>query len=362
MKVPMSTLFFKKHIAFCVCLFLSSQAFVLKADAVNVNDLIDSDGLVTEIMIEVLGQTGVRIKGHEPKVYWPQMVAELASASCEDVMILIQGKDQKYPNYTWMAPIGVERWNMKMPFEANAQTLFNLILNSNSNGMKGLNMGVETLPKTENTDDVLLLGSTLGDFEQRVNFLNKLTDVTTENKAILKLIPVTQIYILTGKRDFNEPEKKLLTSINTPEALAVLTENRETEGLKWQYARTISPSLAAKEAITIDDANPVGVRATTQSTLIEYFKAIAPTKEIWAQKKVLILSSHIFALYQYLITKRVAYDVGFKGEIDVCASALCESERNNYPDNVKLAMLLDNLSRIFYEICQYKQKTGHYPS
>ncbi len=321
--------------------------------ATQVSDLIHKDGTVTEAVIEILGQAGVRIKGMPVKEDWPAMVVELDSPHCENVKNLIQGKDPRYPNYSWFAKPGVERWDMSYEKnEINTPKLIALILQPLVNGVKGLNMGSATHPKSNSPSEILLLGSTLGDFTSRVRFLNTLMregDVKPDKASI---------YILTGKRSFNESEKQILTKRGTADALRVLASDSERAGMEWVYSTFDKDSVfAVLPTITIDDANPKGVRATTESTFALFFKQTSMSKD----KRILAVSTHIFALYQYLILKRVAFQNGFEGHVGICASALRGSERDAYPDSKKLAMLLDNLSRIFYEICLYKEKTGKYP-
>ena len=309
---------------------------------------------MTDTVIEILGQTGVRIKGMLAKKDWPAMVAELDSPSCENVKNLIQGKDPRYPGFSWFAKPGVERWDMRYEKkEINAPKLMNLILMPMVDGVKGLNMGAATYPASSTFSTILLLGSTMSDFSSRVSFLNTLiSERKTETQS-------TSVYILTGKRSFNDSEKEMLTKRGTPDALKVLASDSEKTGLEWVYNTfKKDAAFAALPVMTINDASPKGIRATTESTLALFFKQTNVSKD----KRILGVSSHIFALYQYLILKRVAHQNGFEGYVEICAPALSGSERDAYPDSKKLAMLLDNLARIFYEICFYKEKTGQYPS
>ncbi|MDP4725137.1 MAG: hypothetical protein NWS47_02455 [Alphaproteobacteria bacterium] len=320
----------------------------------QISDLIHADGMVTDTVIEILGQSGVRIKGMPAKENWPAMMAELDSPHCKNVKNLIQGKDPRYPKYAWFAKPGVERWDMAYDGKANnIQRLLDLILSPKVDNIKGLNMGAAAYPASSTFSSILLLGSTIGDFQSRINFLNTLI-----NKNKIKS-DLSTIYILTGKRSFNNVEKEMLTKNGSIEALNILKADSEKVGLEWVYNQSKKESAFMKlPVIIIDDAHPIGMRATTESTLALFFKQKSLSKD----QKVLAVSSHIFALYQYLILKRVAYQYGFEGYVDVCAPALRDSERDAYPDSKKLAMLLDNLARIFYEICLYKEKTGVYPS
>lgn len=343
-------------------LFLLAVIFVVSCQenknesyphSTQVSDLIHKDGAVTDTVIEILGQAGVRVKGIPARKGWPAMVAELDSPSCENVKNLIQGKDPRYPSYSWFAKPGVERWEMSYEKkEINAVKLIALILTPMVDGVKGLNMGAPTYPESRTFSDILLLGSTLGDFTSRVSFLNTLI---REERIKSDL---TSIYILTGKRSLNQSEKEILTKRGTADALNVLVSDSERAGMEWIYNTFEKDSIfAALPTITIDDSHPKGMRATTESTLTLFFKQTSMSKD----KRILGVSTHIFALYQYLILKRVAFQNGFEGHVEICASALRGSERDAYPDSKKLAMLLDNLSRIFYEICLYKEKTGKYP-
>jgi hypothetical protein len=321
--------------------------------ATTVKDLINPDnGTVTDIMVEILGEAGIHIKGISAKDYWPTQIAVIDSKSCEDVTKLIQGKDERYPNVSWRALENKERWEMNIEGigKTHQEILINLILLPQYNGIKGLNMGAETYPKIEQQTpnySYLLLGSTLGDFKVRVEFLyNFLNALSYEYSA--------KNFILTGKRELNDAEKNQLSTDGSAEALSVLDSNNEKEGMEWVYAESNLKYLAPT---TINDAEPRGPRASTESTLVLFFDQVKPTKDT----KIIAVSTHIFALYQYLILKRVALEKGFEGEIAICAPALIGTERDAYPNSRKLAMLLDNLARIFYEICEYKKKTGRYP-
>lgn len=344
-------------------LFLFAVIFVVscqenkdesRSHPTQVSDLINKDGTVTGTVVEILGQAGVRIKGMPAKESWPAMVAELDSPHCENVKNLIQGKDPRYPNYSWFAKPGVERWDMTYDEKTNnVQKLLGLILLQKVDDIKGLNMGAATYPASSTFSAILLLGSTMGDFQSRVNYLNMLIK---ENKLKSNL---SVVYILTGKRSLNQSEKETLTKNASSDALKLLKADSEKDGLEWIYNTFEKDAAFAALPVTmINDAYPKGIRATTESTLALFFKQTNLSKD----KRVLAVSTHIFALYQYLILKRVAFQNGFEGQVEICASALRESERDAYPDSKKLAMLLDNLSRIFYEICLYKNITGKYPS
>lgn len=325
-----------------------------RARSTQVNDLIHEDGTITDTMTEILGQAGVRIKGKTAKSDWPEMIAELDSPNCENVKNLIQGKDPRYPSYSWFAKPGVERWDMTYDGKTkDIKKLLNIILLEKVGNIKGLNMGAPTHPTSSSFSSIFLLGSTLGDFQSRVNFLNKLVQ---EHK--LKLDSST-VYILTGKRSFNDVEKAMLTKNGSVEALNVLKADSEKVGLEWVYGQSQKDAaLNVLPVKVINDACPKGIRATTESAATLLFSQTAIPND----KKILGVSTHIFALYQYLILKRVAFQNGFTGELEMCAPALHGSERNAYPDAKKLAMLLDNIARIFYEICLYKSITGKYPS
>ncbi len=167
MKIP-------KLLFLCVMFFVVScqeSNNESRLHATQVSDLIHKDGTVTDAVIEILGQAGVRIKGVPVKKDWPAMVAELDSSSCENVKNLIQGKDPRYPSYSWFAKPGVERWDMSYEKnEINTPKLIALILQPLVDGVKGLNMGSATYPKSNSSSEILLLGSTLGDFASRVSF------------------------------------------------------------------------------------------------------------------------------------------------------------------------------------------------
>ena len=316
----------------------------VSAHAITVRNLVNQDGTVTKPVIEILGQAGVRIKGAEANPEWPPMQAELDSADCQKVSDLLQGQDTRYPSYSWFRGNKTERWDMKYELpDANLKKILALVLE-----FGGLDMGASVSPASKAFDGVILLGTTLGDFKQRVQFLNELIDVHQ--------VKIGGIYILTGKREFNEQEKKLLQS---QDATGLLLINNEKEGMEWILNHEKSNALLKFTLIVIDDASPTGMRATTESTVKLFFDKVKPSDG----KRYLAVSSHIFTLYQYLILKRVAFEKGYKNvSFEIGGTSLQSSERNSLPPEVKLAIALDNLARIFYEICQYKTLTGEYPN
>ncbi len=88
------------------------------------------------------------------------------------------------------------------------------------------------------------------------------------------------MFILTGKRSFNESEKEILTKRGTPDALKVLASDSEKIGMEWVYNTFAKDSVfASLPTITIDDANPKGLRATTESTLALFFKQTNLSKD-----------------------------------------------------------------------------------
>ena len=325
-------------------MFLLICVLSVSAHAITVRNLINQDGTVTKPVIEILGQAGVRIKGLEANSDWPPMQAELDSADCQKICDLIQGKDTRYPSYSWFRGDKTERWDMKYELpDASLKKILALVLE-----FGGLDMEAAVSPASKAFDGVILLGTTLGDFKQRVQFLNELVDVHQ--------VKIGGVYILTGKRAFNEQEKKLLQN---QDAAGLLLINNENEGMEWVFNHEKSNALLKFTPIVINDASPTGIRATTISTVELFFDKVKPADG----KRYLAVSSHIFTLYQYLIIKRIAFMKGYKNvSFEIGGPSLQSSERNLLRPEVKSAIALDNLARIFYEICQYKTLTGEYPN
>lgn len=338
------------HPFFVIIMYLS---FIVSSfGATLVSDLINEDGSVTETVIEILGHAGVRIEGAPEKEEWPPERAQLNSTACEEVTTLIQGRNSLYPSYSWMRPGDKERWSLSCDLpQANSSKILDLVFESSVSAFKGLNMGSASYPISKDFDGILYLGATLGVFEERVKALNLLIDL----KEINIKVPSTRLYILSGKRRFNEKEKGYLLSQNNKNLLEV---DNESEGMVWVFHNHSHPFLKSINIEVIDDKFPEEERATTKSTAELFFREIKPKDS----ERYLLVSSHMFTLYQYLIIKRTAYLEGYEGvHFEMCSHARKAHDSSSNLQSL-VAQVLDNLSRIFYEISEYKKLTGDYPS
>ncbi len=338
---------------FLIIILFYITSYCVHAHSVTVADIINPDGTITDLVIDILGHAGIRINGVSEKEDWAPERARITSKHCEDVMQLIQGKNPDYPKIAWLISANKERWEADTTShipEKNIFAILNLTLKASDNTVKRLNMGAATYPKQTHYDGIVLLGSTLGDFKSRVCFLNNLI----KTKKIIAIPASTQIYTLTGKRAFNDAEQTMLREKGEVE---LLKANNEKEGLSWVFAQEKSGALDQFTPILISDDTPTAKRATTESTA----RLFIDQQKCTSSKNYLFVSSHIFTLYQYLIIKRVAAESNFQGSIDICGTSIATSERGRYPLHQKFNMILDNFARIFYEICAYKKLTRLYP-
>ncbi len=319
----------------------------------TISDIINPNGTITDLMVDILGHAGIRINGVTEKEDWMPERARITSKRCEDVMQIVQGKNPNYPNVTWFISANKERWEADTTSpvpEKNIHTILEITLKASDATTKRLSMGTATYPKRTHYDGILLLGSTLGDFKSRVHFLKRLIDA----KKIIATPASTKIYILTGKRVFNDAEQKMLRE---KREVTLLKTNNEKEGLSWVFEQEKGNAFAHVTPILVSDDTPTAKRATTESTV----RLFIDQQKCAAGKNYLFVSSHVFTLYQYLIIKRVAAESNFQGTIDMCGTSIDTSERGRYPLHQKFNMILDNFARIFYEICTYKKLTGIYP-
>lgn len=314
------------------------------------SDFINSDGTITPTIIEILGQTGVRIAGFPVNEEWPDEVARLDSLSCEDVTALIQGRNLLYPNYSWLRKSGTERWESVYTLpEINSLKIINLVMEDTYDSIKGLNMRASYEPVSKTFDGILYLGSTLGSFEERV----KSTGVLIDSGKISVDPSSTILYILTGRRKFNEKEREYLLREGNLELLEI---NNEREGMTWVFEKHKHPLLESMTLEIVDDDAPSASRATTKSTAECFFRKVKPEDG----RRYLIVSSHMFAVLQYLTIQRTAYIEGCREvHFEICSHPLERLDLSNLQST--LSQVLDNLARVFYEICAYKKLTGEYP-
>ena len=334
-------------------IFFYITSHYAQVHSATISDIINPDGTITDLMVDILGQAGIRINDVAEKEDWMPERARISSKHCEDVMQIIQGKNPNYPNVTWFIAANKERWEADITSpvpEKNIHAILEITLKASDDTIKRLNMGTATYPKRTHYDGILLLGSTLGDFKSRVHFLKRLIDA----KKIIATPASTKIYILTGKRVFNNTEQKTL---HEKGEISLLKINNEKEGLSWVFEQEKGDTLTKFTPILISDDTPTTKRATTESTV----RLFIDQQKCTAGKNYLFVSSHVFTLYQYLIIKRVAAESNFQGTIDMCGTSIDTSERGHYPLHQKFNMILDNFARIFYEICAYKKLTGVYP-
>lgn len=332
-------------------------------NALHINDLIKENGEVSDTMIEILAYTGVRIENHPADINWPPAKYFINSAHINTVIELIQGRI--FENYNWFRdPLGKGSENQKIFLKtfvesASINVLMALLTtNMQVNQVKGFNMTSETLPNIKDPTHVLLLGTTISDFRDRLNYF-----VFLLKSRIIKTMP--QIYILTGKRHLYPEEIHFLRNEKNAKANEVLLANNETQAMVWVYEKIQKTHPVLKSPIIIADEMPTGARATTLSTVTKFFKSISSNEVDGEQNqissltkkkpKILLISTHIYALYQLLITKRAANSLHFNGIIDVAAKAYNENDSFT-SKTLKLGSLLNYLSRIYYELWRAKNK------
>ncbi len=304
----------------------------------------DKNNQATNDVVRLLGLTGIRIQNDHltPDKNWPEAKLTLKSRSLEEITDAVQGKTN--PEVAWKRPNNKERWEMQLSFPLT-QNQLDLIKNIYLNDLKFAN---EENPKSRAYKGVLFLGSTLKSARIRLSFLNKLIDS--------KRITFSKVFVLTGERqltsDMGETKEAFLNkdngiiTFNSDWTFSEQFPTDETDMVKLVFSQSKHPTLKDENIIFVHTLRKDEERrATTETTVYKWLDLCNPEPGHY-----LAISNQPFVLYQELVIYNALQKAGRKDiHVEVVGSAV-DSTMHNFKTDQEVAILLDNLARIFYEM------------
>ncbi len=314
--------------------------------------LFDKNNQASDDVVRLLGLTGIRIKNDPlpPEQSWPEAKLTLKSRSLEEITDAVQGKID--PNVAWKKTNTQERWQMKLAIPLSKDQLKNI----QDIGLNRLGLAQEINPKVKHYKGVLFLGSTLTSVRQRLAYLNKLIDS--------KNFTFYPVYVLSGERT---PDKAIG---ETQEALCdpnngeiqfredwkgpVDFPNNETDMIKVVFDQSKNLSLKNEDVIFVHTLKKEGqIRATTETTVYQWLEQCRPEAGVY-----LAISNQPYVLYQEVVIQASLLKAG-RRDIQVEVVGPAKSSKLQYKNQEReTAVLLDTLSRIFYEMVEIKKLSG----
>jgi len=285
------------------------------------NNILDSKGNVTDLIIEFLSLTGIYIKD-SPSGDGSQQLLRINSPKLKEVVMATQGKIN--PQVTWK--MEGKRWEMHNPLLTSETAKQVLEL-----GLKNFGFDHPVFPQAKEYEGMVLLGATAGRFYERVLFADKLSKEGLNFKTV---------YILTGKRPLELFEKEqfpFLRNIND--------EGKMTLAI---FKKIANPLLQGNYVYIYSDPPTNSPRATTESTIHAWMKHNPKPG------KYLLVSNSYYIPYQELVVQNCinkSYPhadiqvecVGPEGKVSI------EGASENKLIN-QASIFLDNLSRILYNL------------
>ncbi len=312
--------------------------------------IVQSNGEVTDDIVRILGWTGIRIVNDKMPADpdWPTWKVMIPSRKLEDVVKVTNGDlDQSLSWSQRKDKNPSERWEMKGSYSHNqVKYIVDLYFNN-------LKMGkVDAFPKQE-YQGVLFLGATLSRVRMRLAHLNHLIE-TGKIKG--------PIYLLTGERTLAEAAEETEKDMLDNSILPIKAEwirpaslpNDEGAMVKMVFDQSKHSGLNESDIIMVYTPKKEGeMRATTEGTVIKWLEQAQPKAGTY-----LAISNQPYNLYQQLVIQRVLLKQGRPDiKIEVTGASLDEEGEDEYRTPQKVAILLDNLNRIFYELKTMKDST-----
>lgn len=308
-----------------------------------VEQIVQSNGEVTDDVVRILGWTGIRIVNDKLPTdpNWPTWKVMIPSRKLEDVVKITNGDLD--PTLSWSQRKDknpTERWVMKGNYSPgqvrNIVDLYFIHLKMAE---------VNSVPQ-QAYQGVLFLGAALPRVRLRLAHLNRLV----ENNKIK-----APIYLLTGERPLadaaGETEKDMLDNSMLPikaewKRPSVIPTD-EAAMVKMVFDQSKHSSLNETDLIMVYTPKKEGeVRATTEGTVIKWLEQAQPKAGTY-----LAISNQPYNLYQKLVIQRVLLKEGRPDiKVEVTGAHMDEKEVDDYRTPQKVAILLDNLNRILYEV------------
>lgn len=311
----------------------------------------DKQELASDDIVNLLGYTGIRIQNDRlaPENGWPKAKLTLKSRSLQEITDAVQGNID--PEVAWKRPSHLQRWEKISSFSFSLDQITNI----RDICINRLGFLEEIFPKEKNYKGVFVPGGILQWVRLRLAFLNKLID-TNLNKP-------KYIYTLTGDRhlcaEAGESKESLLNPNNgaipfhpnwiAPSQLPTI----EAEMVKLVFSQSKSPEIKDEDIISIHfsekDCKPFAI---TEKTIKQWLEKNHP-----APGTYLIISNQPFVLYHQLIAQRVLLEAK-RTDIQIESVGAAEglaSTSDPKKQEEEIAIILDNLARIFYELTKIKK-------
>jgi len=305
----------------------------------------------TDDIIHLLGYTGIRIQNDPlpPDKNWPEAKLMLKSRSLEEITDAVQGNIN--PAIAWKRPCSIQRWEQLPSFSLTSLQLLQIL----DICYNKLGFAKEIPPQQKSYKGVFLPGGILSWVRFRLAFLNELINTKIDNPKY--------IYTLTGDRplctEAGETIDSLLDSNNgiiafNPDwVMPAQPPTTEYEMVKMVLAQSKSPCINEEDIISIHfskkNHKPFAI---TEKTIKQWLEQNVPMAGTY-----LIVSNQPFVLYHELIIKRVLLE-GKRTDIQIesvgSAKDLIPSADLKKQEQ-QVAIILDNLARIFYELTKIKK-------
>lgn len=318
---------------------ISPSVSILNVEFPEAAPYITTDFKVTDIIVKILGLTGIRVKNDPiiPEENWPDAQLTISSRDITEVMEAIQAK--KDPKITWLRTQNQERWHMQklsyLPCPLPAEAILEALL-------QGLNASEDIRPRQSYYNGILILGSSLPIVFAQANYLKSLKLDST--------IPLT---LLAGDRilesNFKESYEQWMKLTDNQGTIEGGTKNFPTDEkgmmeLVMNYFQFPYQTCYAQKI-------PNAQRATTFDTVKEWLK-LAPQPGNY-----LVMSSQPFTTYQALVFKRTLLQI-LKEKAAVYTietvghrlNSTLEAGHSDFEVHMKALIGLDNLARILFEL------------
>lgn len=341
----------KYSIAVFILIGLALVYLQNKPSALLSSPFFDKYECATDDIVRLLGYTGIRIQNDPlpPDKDWPEARLTLKSRSLEEITDAVQGNIN--PTIAWKRPCSIQRWEQLPSFSFTPIQLVNI----RDICFNRLGFSKEIYPQQKSYKGAFLPGGILSWVRLRLEFLNNLINT--------KIDKPKYIYTLTGDRHLCEEAGETGESLLDPNngiisftsdwAVPTQIPITEDEMVKMVFAQSKSPHINEENIISIHfskkNHKPFAI---TEKTIKQWLEQNVPSAGTY-----LIISNQPFVLYHELIIKRVLLEAK---RTDIQIESVGSAKGLIPPTDLKkqeqqIAIILDNLARIFYELSKIKK-------
>lgn len=315
------------------------------------NPFFDKYEQASDDIVRLLGHTGIRIQNDPltPEKDWPEAKLTLKSRSLEEITDAVQGNTN--PAIAWKRPCSIQRWEHIPLFSFSSGQLIHI----QSICFNKLGFSEEIFPKKKTYKGAFLPGGLLSWIRLRLAFLNDLINT--------KIDKPKYIYTLTGDRylcvEAGEIPESLLDpnngdiSFNPGWTEPTQLPTTEGEMMKLVLSQSKSPHINEEDIISIHFSNmnhkPFSI---TEKTIKQWLEQNVPPAGVY-----LVISNQPFVLYHELIIKRVLLEAK-RTDIQIESVGIAKNlalKTDLAKQEQQVAIILDNLARIFYELSKIKK-------